>query len=90
MHECKRSQCTVWVKICELLSGGNINFGNLISMSSFRDEWKSEHQRQQASPPSVVGLFFFFFFFYQPPRSIKLARATENQIGLALFGAMLS
>jgi len=63
MHKWKRPQYVVWVENCELLSG------SLISTNSFqRQEWKSEHQRQQALPPSAVGLVFV----YWPPGSLLL------------------
>jgi len=34
--------------------------GNFISISGFADEWKGEHQRQQALPQSAAGILFIF------------------------------
>jgi len=86
MHKCKRSKCAVCVEICELLSGGNIrklNVNKQFSETSIKVNTEDNKHCYQ-----VQLAFFLFHFFFLPATRvcfvIKLARATENQVGLAL------
>ena len=64
-------------------------FGNLISMSSFSETRVEKWTPETTSIAAKCSWPIFPLFFFQPPGLIKLAWATENQVGPALFGAML-